>query len=104
MIRITDDVYRRMVGHCYDELPLEGCGLIGGEPATGKATICYPTTNVAQSSKLYTVDPKQHLRADRDAESRGLYLVRSLTDDCVVRSTEGGTLVRIRKSLSAESP
>jgi proteasome lid subunit RPN8/RPN11 len=62
-----------MVGHCYDELPLEGCGLLGG--TAEKASIGYPTRNVAQSSKLYTVDPKQHLQADRDAESRGLELV-----------------------------
>ena len=35
------------------------------------ATTCYPTRNLAASAKLYTVDPAQHLRADRDAESRG---------------------------------
>ena len=62
----------------WDTLAIGGyhtCGLIGGDPANGKATICYPTTNVAQSSKLYTVDPKQHLQADRDAESRGLEVI-----------------------------
>ena len=47
MLQITNDVYARMVGHCYDGLPLEACGLLGGAPATGEASVCYPTTNVA---------------------------------------------------------
>src|ERR1700688_3600482 len=64
-----------MVGHCYDGLPLEACGLVGGDPATGQATLCYPTANVAGSARVYTVDPLAHLRADRDAERRGLELI-----------------------------
>ena len=75
MLRLTNTAYQQMVGHCYDGLPLEACGLLGGDPATGKATVCYPTDNVAASSRVYTVDPKQHLRADRDAESRGLEII-----------------------------
>ena len=75
MLRLTDKVYATMVGHCYDGLPLEACGLVGGDPATGQATLCYPTANVAASARVYTVDPLAHLRADRDAEARGLELI-----------------------------
>jgi proteasome lid subunit RPN8/RPN11 len=75
MLRLTKDAYLRMVGHCYDGLPLEACGLLGGDPDTAKAHLCYPTDNVAASAKLYTVDPLQHLRADRDAESRGQEII-----------------------------
>ena len=75
MLRLAPDVYARMVGHCYDELPNEGCGLIGGNPRSGMASVCYPAHNVAGSSKLYTVDPKDHLKADRDAEARGLEII-----------------------------
>ena len=75
MLRLTNEAYLEMVGHCYDGLPLEACGLLGGDPASAKASVCYPTTNVAASSRVYTVDPKQHLRADRDAESRGLEII-----------------------------
>ena len=35
----------------------------------------YPCQNIARSSRVYTVDPKEHLRADRDAESRGLEII-----------------------------
>jgi proteasome lid subunit RPN8/RPN11 len=75
MLRLTTDVQARMLGHCYDGLPLEACGLIGGVPATGEAVVCYPTDNVAASARLYTVDPLQHLRADRDAEGKGLEII-----------------------------
>ncbi|MEZ5136976.1 MAG: M67 family metallopeptidase [Acidimicrobiales bacterium] len=30
----------------------------------------------AASSKLYTIEPKDHLRADRDAEDRGVEIIR----------------------------
>ncbi|MBV8959671.1 MAG: M67 family metallopeptidase [Actinobacteria bacterium] len=75
MLRLGADVYLRMVGHCFDGLPLEACGLLGGNPVSGLASVCYPAKNVAESSKLYTVDPLDHLKADRDAEGRGLEII-----------------------------
>jgi [CysO sulfur-carrier protein]-S-L-cysteine hydrolase len=71
MLTLTRPVYEQMVAHCLAGLPDEACGLIGGEPSTGAAITCYPTRNVAASAKLYTVDPREHLRADRDAEANG---------------------------------
>ena len=60
-----------MLGHCYDGLPLEACGLLAGPPNTSDALVCYPAHNADASSKTYTVDPKDHLKADRDAEAHG---------------------------------
>ena len=74
MLRLTRDVFQQIVGHCYDGLPDEACGLIAGKPGTDLAEVCYPTDNVAASTKVYTVDPKQHLRADRDSEDRGMVI------------------------------
>jgi [CysO sulfur-carrier protein]-S-L-cysteine hydrolase len=71
MLSLTRPIYEQMVAHCLAGLPDEACGLIGGEPTTGAAVTCYPTRNVAASAKLYTVDPREHLRADRDAEANG---------------------------------
>ena len=78
MLRLRRDVYLQMVGDCYDKLPNEACGLMAGpsprdDLAVGQ--ICYPITNVAASSRVYELDPREHLRADRDAEERGLQLV-----------------------------
>jgi proteasome lid subunit RPN8/RPN11 len=64
-----------MVAHAYDGLPEEACGLLAAPPGSGDVQIFYPCTNLAASSKVYTVDPKEHLRADRDAEDRGLEVV-----------------------------
>ena len=75
MLRLSPDAYAVMVGHCLDGLPLEACGLLGGDPTTAKVSVCYPTPNVAGSARVYTVDPKAHLRADRDAEERGLQII-----------------------------
>jgi proteasome lid subunit RPN8/RPN11 len=72
MLRLTAAVHAQMVGHAYDELPIEACGLLAGHSEAEKATVAYRTRNLAASAKLYTVDPKDHLRADRDAEARGL--------------------------------
>ena len=75
VLTLARDVYLQIVGHCYDGLPNEACGLIAGRPGADHAIVCYPTDNVANSTKVYTVDPKQHLRADRDAEDRGLEII-----------------------------
>ena len=75
MLRLVERAYAQMVGHAYDGLPDEACGLLGGDPATGKAGIFYRCVNDAHSSRIYTVNPKDHLRAERDAESRGLEII-----------------------------
>lgn len=75
MLRLAPHVYKEMIGHCYDGLPDEACGLLGGDVASAKATVCYRTANADASSRTYTVDPRDMLRADRDAESRGLTIL-----------------------------
>ena len=75
MLRLPNDIYLQMVGHCLTGLPDEACGLLAGDPAAGEVSRCYPTRNVAASAKLYRVDPREHLQADRDAEANGLELL-----------------------------
>src|SRR5437868_3687435 len=74
MLRIGEHNYAAMVGHAFDRLPLEACGLLGGR-ASGKVEEFYRCRNEAQSSRVYTVDPRDFLAADRDAESRGLEII-----------------------------
>ena len=71
MLRLTNDAYSRMIGDCLDGLPLEACGLLAGPPGTHRAKQVYPCRNAAASSRVYTIDPRDHLRADRDAEANG---------------------------------
>lgn len=75
MLRLPYSIYLDMVGHALDELPNEACGLFGGDPKTGRVEVFYRCRNTAESSRVYEVDPRCHLQADRDAESRGLELI-----------------------------
>ena len=76
MLQLTTTAHAELLGHAYDGLPFEACGLLGGRPGdVASAAVFYPTANLAQSSKVYTVDPGAHLRAERDAEHRGLEII-----------------------------
>jgi proteasome lid subunit RPN8/RPN11 len=77
MLRMSAEVYQRMVGHCYDGLPLEACGLLAGPPNArdnAKATRFYPCRNEAQSAKLYAIG-LDYMRAERDADERGIEIL-----------------------------
>lgn len=71
---VEREAYLQLVAHSYDGLPLEACGLLAAEPATGRVVRCYPTENEAASARVYTVPSKALLLADRDAEARDLVL------------------------------
>jgi [CysO sulfur-carrier protein]-S-L-cysteine hydrolase len=75
MLRLADEQYLEMVAHCISGLPDEACGLLVGDPETGEVRSCWPTANVAASAVVYTVDPKEHLRIDREAERQGLEII-----------------------------
>lgn len=75
MLQLTTASHAAMIGHAYDGLPLEACGLLAGTLSTSTAPLFYPCGNTAESSRLYTINPSDHLRADRDAEDRGLEIV-----------------------------
>jgi proteasome lid subunit RPN8/RPN11 len=74
-LTLSRDVWLQMLGHAYDGLPDEACGLFAGDPSTGNVRVFYPCRNAAASSRVYTVDPRDHLAADRDADERGLELL-----------------------------
>src|SRR5690606_31724383 len=83
MLRLPVEILDQMIAHAYDGLPNEACGLLvgraDGPDADGvdRAEVIrfVPTTNVAASSKVYTVDPGEHLRADRAAEADGYEVI-----------------------------
>lgn len=73
---LTVSVYDHMVAACLDAWPLEACGLFAGsETEVATALACYPAHNAAQSSRVYTVEPKDLLQADRQAEAAGMGLL-----------------------------
>ncbi len=64
-----------MVAHAYRCFPEEMCGLIAGTPGEHHVAHFYPCTNDAHSAKLYTINPKDHLRAELDAEDHGWEII-----------------------------
>ena len=72
MLTLTDGALAEMVAHSYRCYPEEACGLLAGDVRSGRVSVVYPCRNAAESSRVYTIDPKDHLHADRDAEARGL--------------------------------
>jgi [CysO sulfur-carrier protein]-S-L-cysteine hydrolase len=79
-LRLRREQYEMIVAHCYDGLPLEACGLLGGpvtdagEP-TGEVTSVYPCANVDASARIYSIDSRDYIRSMRDAETQGGELV-----------------------------
>ena len=72
---LSGEHHAQMVQHCLRAYPLEGCGLLIGELVSGLVTRCVPTPNIAESSRLYIVDPRELLRADRAAEASGWAII-----------------------------
>jgi proteasome lid subunit RPN8/RPN11 len=75
MLRMSDDAYAAMIGHAYDGLPDEACGLLVGSLTAATVERFEPCRNAAESSRVYTIDPRDHLRIDREAEDAGLDVV-----------------------------
>ncbi len=75
MLGVSRDAFAGLIGHAYDCYPEEACGLLAGDPARGRAAVFYPCENVTRSGKVYTISPRDHLRAERDAERRGLEII-----------------------------
>ncbi len=75
VLYLPADVHQEILAHCIAGLPDEACGLIAGHPGTGLVERCYTTRNIAASARVYTVDPREHLAADRDAEACGWEII-----------------------------
>lgn len=73
MLTISQIYLDEMIAHAIREYPFEACGLISGEKDLVKGF--YKTRNDAASARIYTVNPLDHLRADRDAEAKGLSII-----------------------------
>jgi proteasome lid subunit RPN8/RPN11 len=67
-----------MVGHAYDGLPDEACGLLAGPPDSDLVTAFYPCRNAAASSRVYAIDYADIERASDDAEAQGLLIVGTM--------------------------
>jgi [CysO sulfur-carrier protein]-S-L-cysteine hydrolase len=77
VLRLSSSAYAAILGHAYDGLPDEACGLLVGSHvgAQGHAVRFEATDNEARSSKLYTIPALAHLKIERAAEAEGLEVI-----------------------------
>lgn len=79
MLELTTAILDEIVAGAYDAYPYESCGLLAGSVAdTGtpaRARSFHSCRNVAESARVYTLDPLDHLRAERTAESSGWEII-----------------------------
>ena len=76
MLRIRRADWQAIIDHAVAEsaTPAEACGLLAGEPGDIDVKAVYPCRNAAPAEKqdvIYELDPLDHLKADRDAQSKG---------------------------------
>ena len=69
-VAVPTSVRESMMAHVRACLPEEACGLIAID-GDGQIVHVYPATNVDRSRVRFTVSPREHYAAIRDAESRG---------------------------------
>lgn len=75
MLSLDATAYGQMVAHAYDGLPDEACGLFAAAPGTTRIERFYPCRNDAASSRVYTINPLDYMKAERDADGSGLEIV-----------------------------
>ncbi len=74
-LNISASALEQIGAHAISCYPEEACGLLIGQPASNTVLEFHSCVNVAQSARVYTLNPLQHLRIERDAENRGLEVI-----------------------------
>ena len=78
MLLLSEANLAVMVADSLDGFPLEACGLLIGRPGVDDAAQvvgCLPAHNAAASARVYTVEPRDLLAADRQADALGAELI-----------------------------
>ena len=73
-MRMPDQIREAIVTHAETCAPEEACGLLAGDES-GNLTMAYCLTNIEHSPVAYTIDPEEHFKAMRHAETNGWHLV-----------------------------
>ena len=73
MLVLPRSLWLEVLGHCYDGLPEEACGLLGGRG--DRAHVFVPCANADRSSRTFSLGPECWEAADRRIGAAGLELV-----------------------------
>ena len=75
MLQLTRGTWLEILAEAWRAYPLEACGLLIGQPGGSRVERFVPIANADESSRVYTLESRQYLRAARDADDAGLDLV-----------------------------
>ena len=76
MLRLSEIAHREMIGHAYDGLPDEACGLLVGRFEPWPEVVAFrPVRNADESSRTYSIDGRDLLQAEKAAEAEGMEIV-----------------------------
>ena len=75
LLTVTAQVLQQIGEHAISCYPEEACGLLVGRSATSEVVEFHPCENITHSAKVYTINPKQHLVIERNAEDAGFDVV-----------------------------
>ena len=75
MLAVSSSAFAEMIGQAYDCYPEEACGLLIGRPHAARVDRFIACENTTHSGKVYTIEPRALLRAERDAEADGLEII-----------------------------
>lgn len=75
MLAVSRSVFAGMIAQAYDCYPEEACGLLIGHVGGGQVARFVPCANTTRSGKVYTIEPKAMLRAEREAEADGMEII-----------------------------
>ena len=74
-LKVSPQILRKIGEHAISCYPEEACGLLVGKLSEGEVLEFHACENIAHSAKVYTINPKQHLVIERNAEDAGLEVV-----------------------------
>ena len=75
MLAVARTAHTAMIAEAYDCYPEEACGLLVGHPLADSVVRFVPCENVTHSAKVYSIAPKDLLRAERAAEDDGMEVI-----------------------------
>jgi proteasome lid subunit RPN8/RPN11 len=75
VLQLTRGTWLEIVAEAWRTYPLEACGLLIGRPAARQVERFVPIANADRSSRVYTLESREYLRAAREADDAGLDIV-----------------------------
>lgn len=74
-LHVSAMIMKQIGEHAIACYPEEACGLLVGSGATNTVLEFHPTENTAKSARVYTINAREHLIIEREAENAGLEVI-----------------------------